>query len=85
MTDINDDDEAYLVLPEGHIKKLISPETVWAKIGDTGELEILRWDLIEMYANEYNSSEQNRTQTHVMCKLLVLVREQTRKECNEAR
>ena len=80
MTDINDDEEAYLVIPEGHAKKLIPSETVWAKIGDKGELEILRWDLIEMYANEYNSSEQNRTQTHIMCKLLVLVRDETRKE-----
>ena len=80
MTDINDDEEAYLVIPEGHTKKLIPSETVWAKIGDKGELEILRWDLIEMYANEYNSSEQNRTQTHIMCKLLVLVRDETRKE-----
>jgi hypothetical protein len=85
MTDINDDEEAYLIMPEGYTKKLIPAETVWAKIGDKGDLEILRWDLIEMYANEYNSSEQNRTQTHIMCKLLVLVREQTRKECNEAR
>ena len=80
MTDIKDDDEAYLVLPEGHAKHLIPTDTVWAKIGDTGELEILRWDLIEMYANEYNSDERNRTQTHVMCKLLVLVRDETRKE-----
>ena len=81
MTDINDDDEAYLVVPEGtNIKQMTTPETVWAKIDDKGELEVLRWDLIEMYSNDYDSSNKNRTQTHVMCKLLTLVRKQVRDE-----
>jgi hypothetical protein len=81
MTDMNDDDEAYLVVPEGtDIKQVVNMDTVWAKIGDKGELEVLRWDLIEMYSNDYDSSDKHRTQTHVMCKLLVLVREQVRRQ-----
>lgn len=81
MTDINDDDEAYLVVPEGtNIKKAVDLNTVWAKIDDKGELEVLRWDLIEMYSNDYDSSDKNRTQTHIMCKLLTLVRKQVRDE-----
>jgi hypothetical protein len=81
MTDMNDDDEAYLVVPEGtDIKQVVNMDTVWAKIGDKGELEVLRWDLIEMYSNDYDSSDKNRTQTHIMCKLLTLVRKQVRDE-----
>ncbi len=80
MTDINDEDEAYLVMPENMLKKVTMPDTIWAKIGDDGSLEIIRWDIIEMYATEYDSSVNNRSQTHVMCKLLVLVRDQARQE-----
>jgi hypothetical protein len=58
----------------------IPAETVWAKIGDSGGLEVIRWDIIEMYANQYDIDNKNRTQSHVMCKLLVLVRDQTREE-----
>ena len=58
----------------------IPSETVWAKIGDDGQLEVLRWDLIEVFAAEYDSNIKNRGQTHVMCKLLVLVRDQARKD-----
>ena len=77
MADDNDD-EAYLVMPPDMVKKVTMPDTIWAKIGDDGGLEIIRWDIIEMYATEYDSSVNNRSQTHVMCKLLVLVRDQAR-------
>ena len=60
--------------------RAIPNETVWAKIGDNGDLEVIRWDIIEMYAKQYDINSQNRNQTHVMCKLLVLVRDQTRQE-----
>ena len=58
----------------------IPSETVWAKIGDKGELEVIRWDIIEMFAAQYDSDFKHRSQSHVMCKLLVLVRDETRKE-----
>lgn len=83
MSDINDDDEAYLVVDEAHMKKITMPETIWVKIGDDGQLEIIRWDIIEMYAREYDMitrNKQQQSQTHVLCKLLVLVRDQTRKQ-----
>jgi hypothetical protein len=82
MADDNDD-EAYLIMPSNLTRKVTLPETVWVKIGDDGGLEIIRWDIIEMYASEYDSNVRNRTQTHVLCKLLVLVRAETRKECAE--
>lgn len=58
----------------------IPNETVWAKIGDNGDLEVLRWDLIESFSKQYDIDKNNRSQTHVMCKLLVLVRDQVRRE-----
>lgn len=80
---MDNEDEAYLEMPDELVKKLATPETVWAKIGDDGKLEVLRWDIIEMYALEYDMlgrSGQNKSQTHVICKLLVLVRDQVRNE-----
>ena len=86
MSEINkevlDDDEAYLIVPEEHIKKIATPDTVWAKIGEDGQLEVIRWDIIQMYALEYDMqarAKQQHSQTHVICKLLVLVRDQERR------
>jgi hypothetical protein len=87
MSEINkqvlEDDEAYLIIPEEHVKKIAMPETVWAKIDDDGKLEVLRWDIIEMYSAEFDSLIRNgkeKSQTHVICKLLVLVREQVKRD-----
>ena len=73
-----DAEYAELIINKENSKAI--PETVWAKIGDKGDLEVLRWDIIEMYAKQYDIDNKNRSQTHVMCKLLVLVRDQTRQE-----
>jgi hypothetical protein len=80
--EILEDDEAYLIVPPELTKKIASPETVWAKIGDDCQLEVIRWDIIQMYALEYDMlsrSKQQPSQTHVICKLLVLVRDQERR------
>ena len=80
--EVVEDDEAYLIVPEEHMKKVAMPDTIWAKIGDDGQLEVIRWDIIEMYATEYDSLGRgckDRSQTHVICKLLTLVRYQERK------
>jgi hypothetical protein len=76
-----DAEYAELIIDKAHVRAIPS-ETVWAKIGDNGDLEVIRWDIIEMFAKQYDIDGNNRTQSHVMCKLLVLVREQTRKECD---
>lgn len=72
---------AELIINKENAKAI--PETVWAKIGDKGDLEVMRWDIIEMYARQYDIDKNNRTQSHVMCKLLVLVRDQTRAESSK--
>lgn len=87
MSEINkevlEDDEAYLIVPQEHAKVVATPDTVWAKIDDEGKLETLRWDIVEMYALEFDSLGRNgkeKSQTHVICKLLVLVRDQVRQQ-----
>ena len=85
---MNDDDEAYLVMPKEHVKVIAPPESVWAKIGDDGELEVLRWDIIEVYAAEFDSllrANKDKSQTHVLCKLLVLVRDKVKAESEVVR
>ena len=80
--EVVEDDEAYLIVPEEHMKKIATPDTVWAKIGDDGQLEVIRWDIIQMYALEYDMqarAKQQHSQTHVICKLLLLVRDQERR------
>lgn len=78
-----DDDVSYLDVKPEDVVPMPPQEQIWAKIGDDGQLEILRWDLIETYAAMYDESKENRTQTHVFCKLLKLVRDETRKECGK--
>lgn len=78
-SDVNDDVSYLDIKPEDCIP-IPAQEEVWAKIGDDGQLEIIRWDLIERYAEMYDASNENRSQTQVFCKLLKLVRDQTRKE-----
>lgn len=74
------DTQAYLEIPEDQRRTIVAPETVWAKIGDDGSLETVRWDIIEVYARQYDESDKYRSQTHIICKLMVLVRDTTRKE-----
>lgn len=81
---MDNEDEAYLEVPPEHIRTIAGPNTVWAQIGENGQLEIIRWDIIEMYALEFDmlkKSKQEVSQPHTICKLLVLVRDQTRREC----
>lgn len=73
-----DAEYAELIINKENAKAI--PETVWAKIGDKGDLEVIRWDIIEMYAKQYDIDKNNRSQSHVMCKLLLLVRDHERKQ-----
>lgn len=74
------DTEAYLEIPPQHRVAVPQEEAAWCKINEAGELELIRWDIIEVYAAQYDADKNARDQTRVMCKLLVLVRDQTRKE-----
>ena len=83
MTEIDDNEEAYLEVPQEQIRKVAMPDTPWAQISDDGKLELLRWDIVQMYAMEFDMlkrSKREPSHTHTICKLLVLVREQVRNE-----
>ena len=69
---------AYLEVPQEH--RVSVPETIWCKIGEDNQLELIRWDIINVYAAQYDADKNARDQTRVMCKLLTLVRDETRKE-----
>jgi hypothetical protein len=77
-----DAEYAELIMDKAHVKAIPS-QTVWARISDDGGLDTIRWDIIEMFAKQYDTDKSNRTQSHIMCKLLVLVRDETRKEHGE--
>lgn len=74
------DTEAYLEVPPENRVVVPGQEAVWCKISEDGQLEVIRWDIIEVYAAQYDADKNARDQARVMCKLLVLVRDQARKE-----
>jgi len=74
------EEEVYLVNPDGS-----SPgkkEITWVKIGEDGSLEYINWKTIDEYSKEFDEfgPSGRRTQTHIICKLLTLIRDETRKE-----
>jgi hypothetical protein len=74
------DTETYLEIPAEQRVTIPGQEVVWCKISEDNQLEFVRWDIIERYAKQYDEDINARDQTRVMCKLMVLVRDQTRKE-----
>lgn len=80
LPSLPDETEAYLEVPPQQRTVVPQQEAIWCKINDANELELIRWDIIEVYAAQYDADKNARDQTRVMCKLLVLVRDQTRKE-----
>ena len=63
---------------------LASPETqtneeVWCKISPEGQLEHFDWNFVEKTAKEFDAigPAGQRSNAHIICKLAVLIREQT--------
>ena len=78
-----DDDVSYLDVKKEDMVPMPPQEKVWATIGDNLELEYIDWDMIENLANQFDQlhkAGEQKTESHVICKLLKLVRDQTRKE-----
>jgi len=81
--EINDDDVSYLDIKPEDLVPMPPQERIWAQIGDDLKLAYIDWNMIEDMARQFDEIHKlkgEKTQSHVMCKLLVLVREQTRKE-----
>lgn len=75
MSDI-DDDASYLDIPRQEEQK------VWCKIGDAGNLEYVNWDIVKDMAHKFDTSKpEDRSEQMLIAKLMLLVREETLKEC----
>jgi len=80
---MSEEEEVYLVNPDGTTSG--KREITWVKIGDNGGLEYINWQTINHYSKEFDElgPSGRRTETHVICKLLTLVRDETRRETEE--
>ena len=82
MTEINDDEESFLVPAETENSE---QDKVWCKIGERGDLEYVDWGMVEGMARMFDATPpEKRTETMLISKLMWLVREQTRKEMARA-
>ena len=68
----------YLKLPEAKRE-----EEVWCTIGESGKLDVFKWDFVEHQATVYDKHPENlpRDNVQIICKLAVLIREQTIENC----
>ena len=78
-----DDDVSYLDVKPEDMVAIPPQEKVWATIGDNLNLEYIDWDMIENLAHQFDllhKSNQQKTESHGICTLLTLVRDDTRKQ-----
>jgi hypothetical protein len=61
-------------------------EKIWCKIGADGDLELFDWEYVDKLAREYDllSTATKKSNAHIICKLAVLIREQTLHKASEA-
>lgn len=79
MSNIYDDEDAsYLEIPKPEEDR----EKVWCKIGDDGGLEYINWEVVTRLAGDFDLNRpEHRTEQMLIAKLMILVRDETRKEC----
>lgn len=78
-----DDDISYLDVKEEDKIRVPAQEQVWAKIGDNLQLEYIDWQIVDAFAaqfDELTKANKDKTESHVMCKLIALVRDNVREE-----
>ena len=83
--DVNDD-VSYLDIKPEDLVPMPPQEKIWAQIGDDLKLTFIDWNMINDMARQFDEIHKlkgEKTQSNVTCKLLTLVREQTRKECEK--
>jgi hypothetical protein len=75
---MTDEEESFLVPAptEGQ-----QEEKVWCKIGEKGNLEYVDWGMIDGLAKQFDATHpEQRSEQMLIAKLMILVREETRKE-----
>lgn len=63
-----------------------NPEQVWCKISPDGGLEVFDWEFVEKTAKEFDAlgPVAQKSNAHIICKLAVLIREQTLERASNA-
>lgn len=85
---MNEEDVSYLDVKPEHLVPVPPHEKVWAQIDDKCQLGFIDWNMINMLSEQFDELHkrgQEKTESHVICKLLTLVRDQTRKDCEQAK
>ena len=85
---MTEEDVSYLDAKPEHLVPMPPQQKVWATISDNLDLEYIDWDMINELAKQFDllhKQGQEKTESHVICKLLTLVRDQTRKDCEQSK
>lgn len=83
MTDVNDDDVSYLEVKKEDMVPIPPQEKVWAQIDDNCNLGYVDWAMINALAaqfDEFHKAGMEKSESHVICKLLALVRDAVAEE-----
>ena len=78
MTNHDEDDVSFLDIRKEDLIPVPPQEKVWATIGENLALEYIDWAVINGMATQFDDlhkSNQPKSETHVMCKLIALVRD----------
>jgi hypothetical protein len=78
-----DDDVSFLDVKKEDMVPMPPQEKVWAQIGDNLQLEYIDWAMINSLAaqfDELHTQGKEKTESHVICKLLTLVRDNVAEE-----
>ena len=78
--DVPDEDVSYLEVNPEHLVPMPPQEKAWAQIGEDLKLAFIDWDMINDMAKQFDElhlQKKDKTQSQVISKLLVLVREVT--------
>jgi hypothetical protein len=73
-----DDDISFLDVKKEDMVPMPPQEKVWAQINDDCELEFIDWEMINALAaqfDELHKANEKKSDSHVICKLLTLVRD----------
>ena len=77
---MNDEDISYLDIKPEDCIRIPTQEKAWAQIGEDLKLAFIDWDMINEMARQFDElhlQKKDKSQSQVISKLLVLVREVT--------
>lgn len=79
----DDDDVSFLDVKPEDIVAMPPQEKVWATIGDDLKLQYIDWSMINLMALQFDELHKQgleKSESHVICKLMTLVRDVVQEE-----